>query len=144
MFLALVRVYSKTGVPSGNLPKSRFSMLPALTLIVAMRIAAPAIAPVRAPRRAPACHEVRRFTTDSAMCFGIANPPGSEGSLTHDMHGTVLYARFGAGFARTPPMRLGNRADGRPSPIVARGTRLRIPPVHRSIRLAPDARSICH
>src|SRR5262249_14926685 len=98
MFLALVMVYSNTGVPSGSLPKSRFSMLPATAVVVAMKATTPAMAPICAAGRKRTCHEVRSLTTDSTLYFRMANPPGSERSLTHDMHGTCsVYARFGAG-----------------------------------------------
>src|SRR5215470_6234229 len=78
IFLALVRVYSNTGVPSGSLPKSRFSILPATAVVVAMRATAPAIVPILATVRRRACHEGRSLTTDSTLYFCIANPPGSE------------------------------------------------------------------
>src|SRR5262249_30149761 len=44
--------------------------------------------------------------------------------------------------AWTPP-ECGNRADDRPTPVAARGDRLSNPPVRRSLRSSPDARSIC-
>src|SRR5262245_2773167 len=77
MLLALVKVYSKTGVPSDSLPKSRFSMVPASAVVVTMSI--------------PAEMNAAAIFVDRALClvtsstsFRMEAPPAND-SVTMDV-----------------------------------------------------------